>query len=86
VDIFHGLVVRTPSGVRFVEADQVASLHEHGVDLRLDAADVSALPEPHGGAPAWRVHEPGIKPSRWSHILDRISGAKPTRRDWSERD
>ena len=62
VDIFHGLVVQTPNGSRLVEADQVASLHEHGVDLRIDTAEVSALPEPHGGAPSWRVHEPGVKP------------------------
>ena len=84
VDIFHGLVVRTPSGGRFVEADRVASLHEHGVDLQIDAAEVTTLPEPHGGAPSWRVHEPGVKPSRWLHMLDRFSGAKSTRRDWDK--
>lgn len=84
VDIFHGLVVQTPNGSRLVEADQVASLHEHGVDLRIDTAEVSALPEPHGGAPSWRVHEPGAKPSRWSHMLDRFSGADPKRRDWDK--
>jgi sporulation protein YlmC with PRC-barrel domain len=85
VDIFHGLVVQTPNGSRLVEADQVASLHEHGVDLRIGTAEVSALPEPHGGAPSWRVHEPGAKPSRWSHMLDRFSGADPKRRDWDKR-
>jgi hypothetical protein len=84
VDIFHGLVVQTPNGPRLVEADRVASLHEHGVDLRIDTAEVSALPEPHGGAPSWRVHEPGAKPSRWSHMLDRFSGADPKRRDWDK--
>jgi len=35
-DIFHGIVIGTGSGRRFVAADQVASLHEHGVDLRID--------------------------------------------------
>ena len=39
-DIFHGLVISTGHGPRFVPADQVASLHEHGVDLRIDAAAV----------------------------------------------
>ena len=40
-------------------ADQVASLHEHGVDLRIDAAAAAALPEPEGGAVAFHLHEAG---------------------------
>ena len=79
-DIFHGIVMRAAGARRFVAADQVASLHERGVDLRI------ALPEPHGGAPAWRDREPGVKPSRWKDIVARISGADPRRRDWTEED
>jgi sporulation protein YlmC with PRC-barrel domain len=84
-DIFHGIVVRTQAGQRFIEADDVVSLHERGVDLRIDAETAAALPEPHGAAPAWRVHEPGIKPSRWTDLLDKLSGGGPVRRDWSEK-
>jgi|SRR4051794_23193696 len=83
-DIFHGLVLRTGAGQRFVEADQVASLHERGVDLRLDAEAVAALPAPHGGSPAWRDAEPGVKPSRWQHFVDLLTGADPRRRNWTE--
>ena len=83
-DIFHGVVVRTAQGRRFVAADQVASLHEHGVDLSLDGAQAAALPEPHGSSPAWRVHEPGVKPSRWKSLVDMVSGARPHRRDWDQ--
>jgi hypothetical protein len=83
-DIFHGIVIRTDAGRRFVEADQVASLHERGVDLRLDSAAVDSLPEPHGGAPAWRDAEPGVKPSPWKHFVDLVTGADPRRRNWSE--
>jgi hypothetical protein len=83
-DIFHGIVIRLAGGQRFVAADDVASLHEHGVDLRIDAAAAAALPEPHGAAPAWRVHEPGVKPSRWTHLVDRTKGGKQHRHDWSE--
>jgi len=72
LDIFHGIVLRAQSGQRFVEADLVASLHEHGVDLRIDAAQAASLPPPEGGAPAWRVHEPGVKPSRWDHLLGKL--------------
>ena len=82
-DIFHGIVIRTEAGQRFVGAEQVASLHERGADLRIDAAAVAALPEPHGGAPAWRDQEPGVKPSRWQHLVDLVTGADPRRRDWS---
>ena len=67
-------------------ADQVASLHEHGVDLRIDAAAAAALPEPEGGAVALRLREPGVKPSRWTHILDRVSGKDSRQRDWTEED
>ena len=83
-DIFHGIVMSARGGRRFVAADQVASLHEHGVDLRVDAAGAAGLPEPHGGAAAWRDRDPGVKPRRWTHILDLMTGANPRRRDWTE--
>ncbi len=83
-DIFHGLVIRTSSGPRFVAADQVASLHERGADLTISAEAVAALPEPHGAAPARHVHEPGAKPSRWRQFVDRLELRDPGRRDWSD--
>jgi hypothetical protein len=83
-DIFHGIVMRGGSGVRFIAADQIASLHERGVDLRIDAAEVAELPAPHGAAPAWRDREPGVKPSRWKHLVDMVSGADPKRRNWTD--
>ena len=83
-DIFHGVIMSAEGGRRFVPAEQVASLHEHGVDLRLDAVAVAALPEPHGGAPAWRDRDPGEKPSRWKHLVDRMTGADTRRRDWTD--
>ena len=85
-DIFHGIVLRAEGGRRFVAAEQVASLHERGVDLRIDAAAAAALPEPKGGAVALRLREPGVKPSRWTHILDRVSGKDSRQRDWTEED
>lgn len=85
-DIFHGIVIRVEGARRFVDAEQVASLHERGVDLRIDAAAAAALPAPHDGAPAWRDSEPGAKPSRWSHLLDLITGADPQRRNWRDDD
>ncbi|MFN8175974.1 MAG: hypothetical protein U0T02_12990 [Solirubrobacteraceae bacterium] len=83
-DIFHGLVIRADAGPRFVAADEVASLHERGVDLRIDAAAVATLPEPHGAAPVWRDRDPSAKPHRWTHLVDLLSGADPRKRDWTE--
>lgn len=68
-DIFHGVVIRTDQGRRFVASDDVAALHERGVDLDIDVAHAAALPEPEGAAPAWRANEPGVKPSEWRHVL-----------------
>ena len=54
LDIFHGIVIKTGIGPKFVAADQVASLHERGVDLSIDASEVRSLPHPQGAAPAFR--------------------------------
>ena len=86
LDIFHGVVIRTADGRRFVAADQISSLHERGVDLRIDGVAAAALPEPHGGAPAWRDHEPGVKPGRWTHFVDILTGKDPRAENWDEED
>ncbi len=70
-DIFHGLVISTPGrGLRFVAAEDVASLHERGVDLRIDSAAVQSLPEPGGGAPVYD-EDPGEMKGwhHWAHLL-----------------
>jgi hypothetical protein len=84
-DIFHGIVMRSSNDRRFIAAEQIGELHEHGVDLRIDAAEAATLPPPEGGAaPAWRVHEPGVKPSRWKSLVDMVSGAGSHRREWDK--
>ncbi len=85
-DIFHGIVILVDDVRRFVDADHVASLHERGVDLRIDSSTAATLPEPHGAAPAWRDSEPGAKPSRWKQLVDLISGKDPRARNWTEED
>jgi hypothetical protein len=84
LDIFHGLVIRTPSGRRFVAAEDVASLHERGVDLRISAGAAADLPEPHGAAPVERVQEPGIRPSRWGEFVDMLTGRPRHQREWRD--
>jgi hypothetical protein len=79
-DIFHGLVIAVPGrGRRFVEAADVATLHEHGVDLSIDSEAVQGLPEPGGGAPVYDEDPATI--NKWSHWANRLTG----RKDWHRR-
>ena len=48
-DIFDGVVLDTsvlPGGHRFVDAEQVEEIFEHGVLLKLDRQEAEKLPEP----------------------------------------
>jgi len=85
LDIFHGIVMRVGDGHGrlFVPAEVIESLHERGVDLTIDAAEVGALHEPHGAAPVWRDSEPGVKPSGWKHLVNRL-GRHAGRDGWTE--
>jgi hypothetical protein len=72
-DVFHGLLVKTTGRtVHFVEAADVASIHEHGVDLRIDTAAVMGLPGPEHAAPVYN-EDPGDQ-GRWHHWVHRLSG------------
>ncbi len=80
-DIFHGIVMTT--GVRerrFVPAEAVASLHEHGVDLSIDAAQAERLPAPGGSAPVY--DEDPAAQTKWSHWVNRLA----LRKDWHKED
>ena len=71
-DIFHGLVIDSRRlGKRFVPAEDIAALHERGVDLRIDSADVSELPPPSGRAPEFSDDPAETK---WEHWVHRIAG------------
>jgi len=58
-----------------VEAADVASLHERGVDLRIDSAQAHGLPEPGGGAP---VYDEDPSETKWEHWARKAS----LRGDW----
>jgi hypothetical protein len=76
-DIFHGLVISTTAhGLRFVEAADVESLHERGVDLRIDSEAAGALPAPGGGAPVYN-EDPG-EIMGWHHWVNMVT----RRSDW----
>jgi uncharacterized protein YrrD len=77
-DIFHGLVISVGKlDHRFVAADEIDSLHELGVDLRIDAEAAARLPTPSGAAPEYR-EDP--TETRWDHWARRLTGRKDWRR------
>lgn len=53
-DIFDGIVIKTEHGDRFLGGDQVASIHERGVDASVSATEASELPPPEANAGAIR--------------------------------
>jgi hypothetical protein len=56
VDIFEGVVIRGPHrSHRFVDATQIASIHERAVTLTIDAAAAAELPEPSENPPSLSV-------------------------------
>jgi hypothetical protein len=67
-DVFDGIVVRTPDGLRFVEASDVDRIYERRVITSLSPEDAKALPAPEG-APAVYGVDPadGIGPSLHDH-------------------
>jgi hypothetical protein len=76
-DVFHGLLINTPDhGLRFLEADAIASIHEHGVDLRIDAEAAHRLPPPEHRAPVYD-EDPSAQ-QKWRHWVHVMTG----RNDW----
>jgi hypothetical protein len=68
-DIFHGLVITVPGhGRRFLDAADVASLHERGVELRIDSAAAESLSAPGGRAPVFS-EDPGEQKG-WRHWVN----------------
>ncbi len=76
-DVFHGLLIEVPGqGLRFLEAASIASIHERGVDLRIDASAAGSLPAPEHAAPVY--DEDPSKQQGWRHWAHVLSG----RNDW----
>ena len=72
-DIFDGLEIGTAAGPRFVAAEQVAAIHERGVDLDVTADAVGSLP-PCGPVPASYRADPAEHRKLLARIADRLGG------------
>jgi sporulation protein YlmC with PRC-barrel domain len=67
-DIFDGIVVRTSSGERFVDAPEVARITDQRVTLSIDAAAAAQLPAYEPGAPQY---EANTRAGRLARLLGR---------------
>jgi hypothetical protein len=77
-DIFDGIVIGTRSGPgdwRFADAEQVKSIHEHGVTLTLEARRCRDLPEPSPNPPAMRV-DPSWGGSVEERLMEKLRRAR----------
>jgi hypothetical protein len=70
-DIFDGIVVDSPAGPRFVEADMVDEIRERRVMLKIAGDEVPGLPNPHGGPGEFKLDADAEDP----HLLTRLSRA-----------
>jgi hypothetical protein len=73
LDVFDGIVIDA-SGLKFVDADQVAEIHERGVVLTLTLADAESLPEPSDNPAVMEVTGP--------EDVDRSEFREKLRRAW----
>jgi len=77
-DVFDGLILDTPDGDRFVDADNVDRIHERAVVLRLSQADAEHLPDPTASPAAMDVTADDFTPNslgdRLRRAWDLISG------------
>lgn len=68
-DVFDGLMIDTEYGSRFIDADDVAHIAEHRVDITLTAAEVAEQPEHEEGTPVYRSEAPtGRGQDLWRRI------------------
>lgn len=68
VSVFDGIVVETPAGPRFVDADHVGTITTAYVRTTLSADDAAQLPEP-DDAPVYRA---GARDDTGSSLADRF--------------
>jgi hypothetical protein len=68
LDVFDGVVVKTPHGIRFVDRDQISAITTAAVSTTIADAEVAALPKP-DGEPIYEVDAlQGIGPSLTDHL------------------
>jgi hypothetical protein len=81
LDLFDGIVVKTPHGIRFVDRDQIGAITTTAVTTTIADADVDALPKP-DGEPIYEVDAlQGVGPSLTAHLRKLFGREHWTRTD-----
>jgi hypothetical protein len=77
-DVFDGIIILEHGEHRFVDADDVDRIYEHGVVLKLDAAACADLPKPSANPAAMRddpaESRADLRHEKLMRAWDRISG------------
>jgi hypothetical protein len=82
-DIFEGIICKTEHGDRFVDWEIIGSMHERGVDLKIDGPAAAAnLPEPKSAPAVMEVGPDDVSESGGAYkrdvwfkrVWNRISG------------
>jgi hypothetical protein len=55
LDLFDGIVIAVPRGIRFIDRDSITSMTTSRVNTSLTASDAAQLPEPEG-SPVFHVN------------------------------
>ena len=75
VDVFDGVIVATPAGDRFVDADRAGDLYERAMVLPLTVEEARGLPEPPENPAVVSVDpEDTVQRSPVRRAWDRLSG------------
>ena len=74
--LFDGIVVRTATGDRFVDAPEVDEIFERLVTLKIDSAAAAELPEPGANPAALKVNPDDFRPSGIRRLLNRLTGRR----------
>jgi hypothetical protein len=82
IDMFDGVVfdmTAGPGGHRFVDAPEVGEIYEHGIVLKIDAAEAASLPAPSANPGALSVNPAdlvGGRPGFFRRVWNSISGRR----------
>jgi sporulation protein YlmC with PRC-barrel domain len=74
--LFDGIVVRTPSGDRFVDAPEVDEIFERLVTLKIDSAEAAELPKPGANPAAMRLSSKDFSPGGARRMWNRLTGRR----------
>ncbi|HEX8052581.1 MAG TPA: PRC-barrel domain-containing protein [Thermoleophilaceae bacterium] len=74
--LFDGIVVKTGSGDRFVDAPEVDEIFERLVTLKISAAEAAELPKPGANPAAMRLSAGDFRPGGARRLWNRLSGRR----------